>query len=447
MNKGSSSKTIGYRRDSIEGTSRIMDKFNRACEEGDINQVRNLLSDVSMPNFPRKELEATSRPPLYWACKGGNLEVVKILMEKYPGCNPHFISDAGHNLLYVACARGHVRVTQFLNEVCSIKPTDPSKDGTTPIFAATYNGHFEMLKFLIYNLKCDPTRLNLKGESLLHLACDRNHLNIARYLVEEHGFDPELGSIYKKTPLHSACSSGNLSITKYLIEELNTKTDIFDETGCTPLHNACRSGYEDIVQYFIEKKCNLYLYDNSGYMPLHKACLFGRKDVVKKLLNEGRVDPNVRTVTDFTPLQIAKDNDAVIRELIRSGAKTAGMGLKIFRDYELKQPLHSIVHIFMIGHSASGKSTLVESLQQQSTHFFYIKRQTIQVKPHTAGVIPIKFDSSEFGKVLLYDFAGDYEFHPSHAALLEHSKFTSPPLFILVVNLLDKFEESKRYVS
>lgn len=428
----------------MEGADQIMNKFIKACEEGNYRTVRNLLSCVSDPSFPKKELEANLMPPIYWACKGGNLDIVKLLIDHYPGCNPHFVNSTGSNLLYVACARGHISIARFLNAIYSINPMEPNSLGTSPIFVATYNGHFEMLKFLIYHFHCDPKTLNSKGESLLHIACDRDHQNIARYLVEEHYLDPELESSSKKTPLHSACGSGNLLITKYLIEELHCKVDVFDQTSYTPLHIACRNGYDAIVKYFIQSKHELYLYDSSGYMPLHVACRFHRKSVLEILLNEGNIDPNTRTITDHTPIQITKDEN-IAKCLVRNGADVSGMKLNIFQAYKLKYPLHSTIHAFVIGHSASGKSTLVKALQISTPSSPFFRRASVDVQPHTVGVIPIEFDSPEYGKVVLYDFAGDYEFHPSHAALLEHSKFTSPPLFIVVFNLLDTLEESKRY--
>lgn len=420
-----------------------MNKFIKACEEGNYKTVRNLLSCVCEPSFPRRELEAKLMPPIYWACKGGNLDIVKLLIHHYPGCSPHFVNGTGSNLLYVACARGHTSVVHFLNAVYSISPMKPNSLGTTPIFVATYNGHFEMLKFLIYNFNCDPKLLNSKGESLLHIACDRDHQEIAQYLVEKHDLEPTLESVSKKTPLHSACSSGNLLVAKYLIERLHVRVDVFDQAGYTPLHIACRNGYDAIVKYFIRCKHELCLYDSSGYMPLHVACRFRRNSVVETLLNEGNVDPNILTVTDHTPLQITKD-ESIAKCLIRNGAYTSGMKLSIFQQYKLKYPLNSTIHVFVIGHSASGKSTLVKALQLSTPSSPFSRRPNMDVQPHTVGVVPIEFDSSEFGKVVLYDFAGDYEFHPSHAALLEHSKFTSPPLFILVFNLMDSIEELKR---
>jgi ankyrin repeat protein len=430
----------------VEGSApNIMEKFIKACEVGDRRTVENLMSTVSESRFPRKQLEVKLRPPMYWACKSGNLEIVKLLVDHYPGCDPSFVNESGSSLLYIACARGHISVVHYLNMIYSMSPKEPNSLGTTPIFVAAYNGHFEMMKYLIYKFNCDPRKLNPKGESLLHIACDRNspdHWKIARYLVQEHKLDPSLKSAFKKTPLHSACGGGNLFITRYLIEELHCKVNVFDQAGYTPIHIACRNGCDDVVQYFIANKHDLHLYDNSGYMPLHVGCRFRRKNVVKALLEQGNIDPNVRTITDQTPLQITQDEDVdIVRCLIKHGARTSGIEMSIFREYRLKYPLCSIIHAFVIGHSASGKSTLTEALQH-STPFF--KRANIDVKPHTVGVIPIEFDSPEFGKIVMYDFAGDYEFHPSHAALLEHSKFASPPLFILVLNLLDATEESKR---
>ncbi len=429
----------------------IMLNFVKSCEDGDSNEVERLLHYVSKPNFPRERMEVKCRPPIFWACKGGHFDIVKILIERYPGCNPYCITDKGHNLLYVACARGHINVARYLNEIYSISPTELNKNAKTPIFAAAYKGHFEMLKFLIHSLKCDPRDIdnNEHGDSLLHIACDKNHLDIARYLVEKHNFNPMLKNKSKRTPLHLACSSGNLSIVEYLMKELKCGAEVFDVEGCSPLHYACRNGYSDIVLYLIEQECALTSYDGSGFTPLHLGCRYGRRDVVRTLLIQGKVDPNFPTLTDQSPIEVARDNKdnnrAVIKELIRGGANRSGSSLDIFKEYKLQQPLDSIVHVFMIGHSESGKSTLVKALQVQRSRRINISiTRPIQAIPHTAGVIPVEFDSPEFGKVLLYDFAGHYEFHPSHAALLEHSQFSSPPLFLLVVNLNDVFEEMKR---
>ena len=422
-----------------------MARLVRACEEGDKDEVLELLTIVKQPSFPIEKLESLYRPPIYWATKNGHLEIVQLLICRYPGCNPYLITNSGHSLLYIACARGHINVTSYLYETYGISPTEPNSHGTTPIFAATNNGHYDMLNFLIYNLNCNPKVLNRNGESLVHVACLRKHLKIVRYLIEIHGLNPQIENRFQKTPLHSACIGGSLTIVKYLIEELKCETDIFDDAGSTPLHNASRNGFSHIVQYHVEMNCNLALYDSSGNTPLHVACQYGRSEVVRVFLKKGKVDPNVQTLAKLKLSQLTQDAKT-IRELIRGGLNiSADNSLDIFREYKLSQPLHSTVHIFMIGHSASGKTTLVTALQKPPKILSIYCSSSPQVAPNTAGIVSIDCESSEFGKVLFYDFAGHHDYHPSHAALLEHSKFASPPLFLLLINLTDSLNELKRY--
>ena len=432
-------------REVMDRDNDTMARFVRACEEGDVGEVENLLKIVSQPSFPRESLEALYRPPIYWACKNGHLNVVELLIYRYPGSNPHLVTDKGHNLLHVSCARGHIQIARHLHEKYNISATEPNSHNVTPIFTATNSGHIDMVKFLINDLKCNPRTFNDNGDSLLHQACFKNHLDIAKYLVEKHGLNPERVNKTNKTPLHSACSGGSLTVVKYLVEDEHTKCkiEVFDNAGSTPLHNACRNGHSDIVQYFVNRKCNLMLYDSSGCTPLHVSCQYGRKEVVRVLLNSKRVDPNNLTLRELSLSDLTKDA-GTIRELIRGGLSISGLA-DIFTEYQQSHPLHSTVHVFMVGHSSSGKSTLVAALQKPKK-MFPMGFPPTPVPPNTTGIIAVDYDSPEFGKILFYDFAGHDEYHPSHAALLEHSKFASPPLFLLLINLMDSFSELKRYV-
>ena len=424
----------------MEKDSEVMARFVRACEEGDVEEVKHLLETVSQPNFPREKLEVEYRAPIYWACKYGHLDVVKILIDRYPGSNPHLVTDKGHNLLHVACAKGHISVAYYLHDKYNISATEPNRNNVTPVFTATNSGHLGMVKFLINDLKCNPKMLNDSGDSLLHHACYKNHLEIAQYLVEKHDLNPDTVNKSKSTSLHSACSGGSLPVVQYLVEKAHSKLEVFDSAGSTPLHNACRNGHCDIVQYFITKRYNLNLYNNSGCTPFHVGCQFGRKEVVKVLLSDETVDPNTLTLRGLSPSDLTKDR-GTISQLIRGGTNLKGLG-HVFSPFKNNYPLQPIVHVFMIGHSTSGKSTLVAALQKPKKLFPGFPPSP--VPPYTTGIISFDYDSPEFGKNIFYDFAGHDEYHPSHAALLEHSKFASPPLFLLLIKLMDPFSELKR---
>ena len=67
---------------------------------------------------------------------------------------------------------------------------------------------------------------------------------------------------------------------------------------------------------------------------------------------------------------------------------------------------------------------------------------------HTAGIIPTTFQSKIFGNTVLYDLAGQTEYYTSHAAVIQTTVISTPPAFIVVVNMSEseeKVNETLRY--
>ena len=168
----------------------------------------------------------------------------------------------------------------------------------------------------------------------------------------------------------------------------------------------------------------------------------------KLLLEGGRIDPNVKNNDGQTPLDLASHPD-VIRELIRHGAnpqdvyKTHG---KVLGKHSSKQPLQTPVKLFMVGNPSAGKSTLTKALQSEMTRFVSLvtrSKPVSGVDEKTAGIVPHEFESKTYGRVTLYDFAGQREFYGSHAALLQNAIQTSTPIFLLVVDLSESNDDIK----
>ena len=416
----------------------IMEELKRACIEGDLIEVRKYMCTVKQDSFPLKKMEAAIKPLAYWAAKAGQLDVLKELIDIYK-CDPHYTTERGQTLLYVACSRGHADVMKYLASKCHINPKQANATHSTPLFVACNNGHLEAMLVLIDDLKCDPNAVNDKGESLLHRACGGGHLEVVKSLITKYHLSPEARSVYMDTPLHDACAKGKLEVAQYLIETHGCKISVFNKMSLSPLHIACRNGHANVVHYLVvEQNCDVAPYDNSGSTPLHLACKFRRKSVVRVLLDSGRVNPNLPTLAGEVPIMTTKDPD-IVRYLIRSGAKPVGGIPSVLEEFVKKAPLDSLVHIFMIGHSEAGKSTLAQALQMTVTTSLgglIARANTVTNDPgRTAGIIPMEFKSPDFGRVLLYDFAGHPEYHASHGALLEHFNTNTAPLFLLVVDL------------
>ena len=81
---------------------------------------------------------------------------------------------------------------------------------------------------------------------------------------------------------------------------------------------------------------------------------------------------------------------------------------------------HHIIRLYVVGNPGAGKSSLVESLRREGFFKSFQRVSESSVPPHTAGIIPTEYYSKHFGRILLYDFAGDVEYYSSHAAILEN---------------------------
>ena len=426
-----------------------MEELRQACIDGDMTEVRKYMDVVNQLSFPLEELEKALKPLVYWTAKTGQLWVLKELIEKYK-CDPHYTTERGHTLLYVACARGHANVARYLAHKHMVNPNQKNHLLSTPLFATSNNGHLEAMVMLIDELKCNPKEVNSKGESLLHRACGGGHLEVVKCLTTKYGLNPEARSIFGDTPLHDACGNGHLVIVQYLIETLRCNAaKLLNNSLSTPLHIACRNGHAAVVCYLIEKQnCDLALYDTSGNTAFHLACRYQRREVVKYLLESGKVDPNISTQAGEMPMNITRDPD-IIKYLVRGGAKPIDGAQLILQQFMQQAPLDTLVRIIVVGHSGVGKSTLIQALQMPvgySLGGLLIRANTIASNiPHTAGIVPIEFNSQDFGRVLIYDCSGYQGFHASHGTLIEHSiTSSSAPLFLLVINLNEDYDAAKR---
>ena len=169
------------------------------------------------------------------------------------------------------------------------------------------------------------------------------------------------------------------------------------------------------------------------------------------LLKETKIDPNAKNNDGECPLDMAPSQN-LIRVLIRHGAnpqdvyKTHG---KILGKHSSKKPLQIPVKLFMVGNPSAGKSTLTKALQKEMTRFVSLvtrSKPVAGVDEKTAGIVPHEFESNTYGLVTLYDFAGQREFYSSHAAVLQNAIQASTPIFLLVLNLSESDEDTKRNV-
>ena len=86
----------------------------------------------------------------------------------------------------------------------------------------------------------------------------------------------------------------------------------------------------------------------------------------------------------------------------------------------------------------AGKSSLVQAIQCNPgfLNSLFGRFQKVKgVRQQTAGIASFSFSSSDLGNVLIYDFAGQREFHTCHAAFLQYFSTQMAGIFIVVINI------------
>ena len=207
--------------------------------------------------------------------------------------------------------------------------------------------------------------------------------------------------------------------------------------GFTPLHLICRAEkYDDLTETINrkDKKIDANIQDKNGATLLHFACQSNDLDVVELLLKLPNIDPSIEDHNKQAPITLTTD-PRIIKLLIEGGADPQPLSVmhkEFFERFSCENPPPTPVKLLIIGYPSVGKTTLIQSLQNElseeviSDHF-----------DHTAGIVTTNFSSQHYGVVTFYDFAGQAEYYASHDAVLHSTIKNIPPIVLILVNLND----------
>ena len=405
----------------------------------------------------------TKITPLHLATTHGQLEVVRWLVSEQK-CKPVFTVTCPHchhehtfPFSFLACQFGQLSVMKYLISESDFQDSDT----LLLLLLACLLGHLNIVEYLINEQECSLCFTFRDGSTLLHhtrggisFLIETKHLSAmnSTSTVSMHGISRFMHILY--TIIVSlfpsfACKISNpanelsnhdmtnhdeqqpaaynfrsLDFVKYLISEHQCNPQCTDKKGLTPLHYACAGGQLDIVKYFHDEKLSDLVHtSHSGDIPLHFACKYNQVEVVKFLLSTGECDPLIKNAEGLSPVELATSQE--ISEQLDHFCKG-------------KYPLESVVKVFVLGDPMAGKSSLVQAIQNDPGFLDSLIGQFQRVKgvrQQTVGIDSVSFCSRDFGNVVIYDFAGQREFHTSHAAFLQNYSTYMEGIFVVVTNI------------
>ena len=164
------------------------------------------------------ELDCMNCSTLYWACIGGNLDIVKLLLSLK--VDHRQINTRKESLLHAACMMGHHQLIEILVKDCQADFTLKDTAKKTPALRASENGDEKCLAKLV---ECGMPKEQLG--SILAIAGHYGRVAFLQSVIEKYHIDPQSKDDAGKSALHRASEQGRLEVLRYLF----TKNLNFEE--------------------------------------------------------------------------------------------------------------------------------------------------------------------------------------------------------------------------
>ncbi|MGH0119707.1 UNVERIFIED_CONTAM: hypothetical protein FKN15_058660 [Acipenser sinensis] len=253
-----------------EKTKDFLTPLHMASEKSHNDVVEVLLKHEAKVNA----LDHLGQTALHRAAHCGHLQTIRLLLNS--GCDPLIVSLQG----FSASQMGNENVQQVLQEGVLIGNSDSDRQ----LLEAAKSGDSEVVKKLctLQNVNCRDIEGRLS--TALHFAAGYNRVAVVEYLLQ-HGAD-----------VHAK-----------------------DKGGLVPLHNACSYGHYEVAELLVTHGAVVNVADLWKFTPLHEATAKGKYEICKLLLQHG-ADPTKKNRDGNTPLDLVKDGDTDIQDLLRGDA-------------------------------------------------------------------------------------------------------------------------------
>ncbi|KAL2085161.1 hypothetical protein ACEWY4_018481 [Coilia grayii] len=265
--------------------------------------------------------------PLHLAVRGGNIEVIKLCIEK--GARVHQQQADRSTALHLACTQGAIEAVKLM--LCANLHGDDiinMRDGAnqTPLHRATIFDHVDLAEYLI-SKGADIDCIDCKGLSPLLLATSCGAWRAVAFLLSK-GANVNIKDKEGRNFLHLATfqPKGLKNIPEDILQMTAVRELLCgeDNEGCTPLHYACRLGIHDSVKNILGLQICPKRKSNNKKSAFHFAAEFGRVNTCHRLL-ETITDSQMLNEGDehgLTPLHLASrgGHTKVVDLLLRKGA-------------------------------------------------------------------------------------------------------------------------------
>ncbi|XP_059179207.1 poly [ADP-ribose] polymerase tankyrase-1-like isoform X1 [Physella acuta] len=247
--------------------------------------------------------------PLHIAADKAHYDVMDVLLKH--GAKVNALDGLGQTALHRVAQQGNMQACRLLMSF-AIDPSIVSLQGYTAAQLATEN----IQKLLREDPPVGGTDIDIQ----LLEAAKAGDLELVKKLVATnlHAVNCRDVDGRHSTPLHFAAGYNRVAVVEYLLEH-GADVHAKDKGGLVPLHNACSYGHYEVTELLIKHGACVNVADLWKFTPLHEAASKGKFEICKILLKHG-ADPNKKNRDGHTPLDLVKEGDQDVADLLRGDA-------------------------------------------------------------------------------------------------------------------------------
>ncbi|XP_064833770.1 poly [ADP-ribose] polymerase tankyrase-1 isoform X5 [Oncorhynchus masou masou] len=245
--------------------------------------------------------------PLHVAAERAHNDIMEVLQKH--GAKMNALDTLGQTALHRAAMAGHLQTCRLLLSY-GVDASILSLQG----FTASQMGNEAVQQILSENV---PVRNSDVDYQLLE-AAKAGDLDTVKSLCSPQNVNCRDLEGRHSTPLHFAAGYNRVAVVEYLLHH-GADVHAKDKGGLVPLHNACSYGHYEVAELLVRHGASVNVADLWKFTPLHEAAAKGKYEICKLLLKHG-ADPTKKNRDGNTPLDMVKEGDTDIQDLLRGDA-------------------------------------------------------------------------------------------------------------------------------
>ncbi|XP_047332353.1 putative E3 ubiquitin-protein ligase XBAT31 [Impatiens glandulifera] len=290
---------------------------------------------------------------LFTAVQFGDLEALRILLERDADLIHQTTVYDRHSALHIAAANGQIEIVTMLLER-SVNPDLLNRQKQTPLMLAAMNGKISCAEKLIEAGANILMFDSINRRTCLHYAAYYGHSNCLQVILSAASTsDVAVSWGYARfvnirdgkgaTPLHLAARLRRPECVHILLDNgalVCASTSGYGSPGSTPLHLAARGGSIDCIRDLLAWGADRLQIDASGRIPYSVALKHGH-GACAALLNPSSAEPIVWPSPLKFISELNAETKALLEQALMEANKEREKSILKQTDYLLPSPSHS----------------------------------------------------------------------------------------------------------